>query len=63
MLIIGRQIRLLRGVKNYPIGTVGEVVSHCGCISLPKITVVMPDGDEIIIMERLTKGYEHYEVL
>lgn len=55
-------IRLLKPIGKYNKGSIGIVTSDCGCISNPRITIMI-DGDEIITSKRLTKGYEHYEIL
>jgi hypothetical protein len=56
-------IKLLRRIGKYDIGTVGTVVSDCGCIGNARIVVMINDNDEIIMSKHLTKGYEHYKVL
>lgn len=60
---IGDKIELLIEVGKYKMGDTGTVTSHCGCKSLPKITVTMSDNDNIILLERNTKGYERYRVI
>ena len=55
-------IRLLKKIGKYDKGAIGIVTSDCGCVSNPRITVSI-NGYEIITSKRLTKGYEHYEIL
>lgn len=56
------KVKLLKRIGRYDVGAIGIVTSDCGCISNPRITIMI-DGDEIITSKRLTKGYEHYEIL
>ena len=62
MIVKPYRVKLLRRIGRYDTGTIGIVVSDCGCVGNPKITIAI-DSDEIITSKRLTKGYEHYEIL
>ena len=56
----GQKIRLKRLFKGVASGSVGQIIKPCGCRSNPG-WVVDFGGNEVIVHQRNTKGYEHYE--
>ena len=57
----GQRIRLKRDYKGVPNGSIGTIIGPCGCDSLPGWIVNFEGHEGIIVSQRNTKGYEHYE--
>lgn len=60
-VIPGQRIRLKRDYKGVKSGSIGVITGPCGCVSNPGWIVDFKGHEGVIVSQRNTKGYEHYE--